>query len=281
MKEKTMFTLKQKQFLEESFHTFRWSPTFRGYQSYPCVQLIRVLSGEADWIINRKQYHIREGDILLLSAVAYRQFLPLAHGMCVEMSALRIRPPRSHAEDMIVFYLRPANFSNLLPRDNPHTAAIAKLHEELIDCIRHSVHPLDADFMEAALSLICVHLKYIYPHEEIGSSRQDQLIIEAYHYIADHFYRELHTADIARALFCTPEHLSRTFHRLSGIRLSDYIRRLRITRVLKLLETSNMTVLEAAFASGFNSASGFYKAFRAEIGISPREYFRREPHSDT
>ncbi|MBE6560774.1 MAG: helix-turn-helix domain-containing protein [Ruminococcaceae bacterium] len=277
MKERVQMVIKKKQFLEESFHTFRWSQSFRSYRSYPNVQLIRVLSGEADWMINQKLYHVQSGDILLLSAVDYRQFMPLPEGMVVEMSALRIRPPRSHAEDMTVFYLRHTGFSNLLPRDNPHTAAIAKLHEELITCIRHPEDPLDTDFMEAVLSLICVHLKYIYHPGKSSGSRQDQLLREAYHYIADHFHEDLSTADIAKALYCTPEHLSRTFHRLSGIKLSDYIRRLRISRVLKILETGNMTVLEAAFSSGFASASGFYKAFRAEIGLSPREYFRKEP----
>lgn len=271
----------QKYFLEESRHTFTWRQTFQGYRSYPPVQLLRVLHGEADWIINKFRYHIREGDMLLLSAVDYRQFLPLAEGVTLELSALRIHAPRSYAEDMTVFYLRPAGFSNMLPRDNAHTAAIADLHGQITDCIRNPAGSPDAEFLEAALSLICVHLKYIYPPDQISSgSRQDQLLREAYHYIAEHCEENLSAAEIARALFCTPEHLSRTFHRLSGIRLSDYIRRMRIRRVLRMLESENMTVLEAALSSGFNSASGFYKAFHAETGVAPREFLRKEPPAD-
>jgi len=271
----------QKCFLKESRHTFSWGQIFQGYRSYPPVQLLRVLRGEADWIINKTRYSIREGDMLLLSAVDYRQFLPLAEGITLDLSALCIHAPRSYAEDMTVFYLRPSGFSNLLPRNNAHTVAITDLHSQIVNCLHNPVSPLDGDFMDAALSLICVHLKYIYPlHQISGGSRQDQLLRDAYHYIAEHCEENLSTAEIAKALFCTPEHLSRTFHRLSGIRLSDYIRRMRIRRVLRMLESENMTVLEAAFSSGFNSASGFYKAFHAETGVSPREYFRKESPAD-
>ena len=51
---------------------------------------------------------------------------------------------------------------------------------------------------------------------------------------------------------------------------SDYLNRLRISKVYPLLET--MSVTDAAVACGFTHMSGFSKTFRLHTGMSPTEY---------
>ena len=50
--------------------------------------------------------------------------------------------------------------------------------------------------------------------------------------------------------------------------VNDY----RITHAKGLLRTSHMTVLDIAYASGFNTKSAFYNAFKEFVDQTPTNY---------
>jgi len=59
-----------------------------------------------------------------------------------------------------------------------------------------------------------------------------------------------------------------------------YIRSIRLQKAKELLETTDITVGEAAFKSGFQTQSHFTKAFSENFGFLP-SYIRRKNHSAT
>lgn len=64
-------------------------------------------------------------------------------------------------------------------------------------------------------------------------------------------------------------HLSRLFHRSTGLTFREYIARLRVEKARELLLSGDATVTEVAFECGFNSVSQFNRAFRAIFKTSP------------
>lgn len=74
--------------------------------------------------------------------------------------------------------------------------------------------------------------------------------------------------------------LSRYLNERSELSFFDYINRLRARHASELLLNNKSSVLDAAFASGFNSKSTFYKAFRREFGQSPAAYLQGRPRLD-
>jgi AraC family transcriptional regulator len=77
--------------------------------------------------------------------------------------------------------------------------------------------------------------------------------------------------EIARRLGASEGHLSRTFHRATGLRLVEYMARFRAERAREQLCDSDQPVIDIAFACGFRSLSQFNRVFRAQFGVRPRD----------
>ncbi|HEY5707424.1 MAG TPA: helix-turn-helix transcriptional regulator [Terrimicrobiaceae bacterium] len=81
---------------------------------------------------------------------------------------------------------------------------------------------------------------------------------------------ELSVVWLARQLGCSPDHLSRTFHRHSGMRLSRYIEECRLEQAVELLENSDLKIAAIAWTCGFRSPSYFNRIFMKLRGTTPK-----------
>ena len=99
-----------------------------------------------------------------------------------------------------------------------------------------------------------------------------QLVKKAQDYVATHFAAEITREEIAAVLGVSPSYVSRIFRRYTGMALWDYVNSFRIARARELLEHSDMTVTEIAFAAGFNEPAYFSRMFRKFTGKSPRHF---------
>jgi signal transduction histidine kinase/AraC-like DNA-binding protein len=104
----------------------------------------------------------------------------------------------------------------------------------------------------------------------------EQLVKKTQDYIANHFAREITREDIADTLGVSPAYVSRVFRRHTGMALWDYVTSFRIARARELLQHSDMTITEIAFATGFNEPAYFSRMFRKVTGKPPKEF--RGPH---
>ncbi|MGH7719703.1 MAG: helix-turn-helix transcriptional regulator, partial [Gemmatimonadaceae bacterium] len=79
-------------------------------------------------------------------------------------------------------------------------------------------------------------------------------------------------AGIARALGCTPEHLSRLFRRSYGMTPSRFAMWRRIEQAKRLLLGGVRPVADIAVELGFSDGSHFGRHFRAWTGMSPARF---------
>ncbi|MFC5407607.1 AraC family transcriptional regulator [Cohnella soli] len=70
----------------------------------------------------------------------------------------------------------------------------------------------------------------------------------------------------------SPHHFSRTFKKLTGMNVTDYVNAKRLVRAKELLRATDDNVESIAFACGFQSLPYFYRAFKSLTGMSPRAY---------
>ncbi len=99
------------------------------------------------------------------------------------------------------------------------------------------------------------------------------LVMEAKKYVRIHLNESsLTVREIAGALGCTPDHLSRLFRQVEGMTLMSWISRERIELAKNLLEKTPRNVAEVGWASGFNEPSYFIRIFKRYAGTTPRNY---------
>ena len=82
---------------------------------------------------------------------------------------------------------------------------------------------------------------------------------------------------LAAVVNCSVNHLSQVINSGFGMSFFDYLNQHRIEHAKKLLGECNgynSAILNVAFASGFNSNSAFYAAFKKCIGQTPAQYRR-------
>jgi len=94
------------------------------------------------------------------------------------------------------------------------------------------------------------------------------------------FNRQLSEPVLAQSCSMSVHHFSRTFSKLIGLPLQEYIVRIRLEAATNLLLSSNRPVSTIALDVGFNDASYFSRAFKKHYQVSPSEYRVNKDHGD-
>ncbi len=90
----------------------------------------------------------------------------------------------------------------------------------------------------------------------------------------DHLHRDpnLSLWVLARHIGASPNYISQTLNEVIGESFFDFVNGYRVAEAMKLLSTSNETVLAIAYEVGFNARSSFYNAFKRVTGQTPTNY---------
>lgn len=91
----------------------------------------------------------------------------------------------------------------------------------------------------------------------------------ALHYIEENLDDDIDLKEAARLACCSEYHFSRMFSFLSGITLSEYIRRRRLTLAAFELQTGDLRIVDVAVKYGYSSADAFSRAFQGLHGFPP------------
>src|SRR5579864_2318495 len=67
-------------------------------------------------------------------------------------------------------------------------------------------------------------------------------------------------------------HLQHLFKQQTGVCITQVLSEQRLRKAARLLETSDLSVKEIAFAAGYEHASSFIRAFHRRFAQTPRDY---------
>ena len=91
-------------------------------------------------------------------------------------------------------------------------------------------------------------------------------------YIEDHLSEELDDRLLASVSGYSESHFIRLFRQTTGLSPADYVRKRRITEIVRTVGHENRPLSDVAFFYGFNSKENFTRAFKSEHGILPTEW---------
>ena len=113
---------------------------------------------------------------------------------------------------------------------------------------------------------------------EEGEARMHPLSHQAMNYVRSHLNSQLDGNSVADALGVSRKTLCTRFKNETGETFAAYVRRLRLERARRLLDTTDYDIAQIAYRTGFSSQSHLQTAFKQFTGLTPREWRMREIH---
>ena len=105
--------------------------------------------------------------------------------------------------------------------------------------------------------------------EQVHGTRDEDPIEFGSHLLRARFRGAINLKTVARQCGVTREHFIRAFRERYRETPGALLRRLRLEHARAMLDATELPVAEVASASGFSSATGFCRAYRAAFGLSP------------
>ena len=91
-------------------------------------------------------------------------------------------------------------------------------------------------------------------------------------YIRDNIHDEISNTELGAIFGYHPFYISKMLKDKRGITLHQYVISYRIKHALSLLRYTEKTIADIADETGFTDASYFTKTFKAQFGMTPKEY---------
>lgn len=87
-----------------------------------------------------------------------------------------------------------------------------------------------------------------------------------------HYDEPITISDVAEKLNLSRSHIAHTMRNKLGVSFSQYLNKKRLKKACLLLENTDRSIIDIAFATGFNSVRTFNRIFVNEMNCSPRVY---------
>lgn len=103
------------------------------------------------------------------------------------------------------------------------------------------------------------------------NGREQERINRIYEFVETNFVQSIDIQDVASLANMTVPAFCRYFRKMTQMTFTDFVNEFRITQARKLL-TSDRSIGEVCYESGFNNLSHFNKVFKQRTGLTPGHY---------
>lgn len=238
-----------------------------------------LLSGDVTYLIESKIVHVMPGDLLLISPRELHQVIIRPEMSVYERYVLWVDPQviqrlSSQHSDLLAGLdpTRPGygNQLRLKPEDRSRV-------QSLLDMLAREANSdsYGSDLLrESLLTQLLVTINRLVSQQ--GSwmdedTRTNRAVTQVMNYVNLHYSEPLSLDMLAEQFYVSKYHLSHEFNRQVGTSVYHYIQKKRLLIARQLLAQGKKPS-EVYSSCGFSDYTGFYRAFKSEYGVSPREF---------
>ncbi len=237
------------------------------------LRIVHILSGSCQWNIEGNSYNVSRGDIVILNPTEKRAHTSIGSEEDFVQEVLSFSPAFAYPciQCLQVFYKRPPEFHHVLSPTLSGNEGVFKDFSQISAESRTERPWREVAIRGKFLSLLSnLARAYHLPQTSFGTSLTlFETVCNTITYIGQHLKEDLSVPVLAEHSGLSVSHFSRSFSELWGLSPAEYIRIRRVRTALEMIADRQVNVLDAAYACGFTSSAGFYKAVHAVTGLSP------------
>ena len=265
--------------LKRSFAFFRvWgSHEEHDLHVHDCLEIGVVLKNDLEYRFNDNTYHGRPGDVFLC-----RPFEPhWSYGRpdqpfeCILVlftpSALRHIP---EGNLLLKPFYNVQGVKPFIPAYSRYAQAISQAALLAMEAQEQGIEACKTyQYMHFIQILLQVNEFVKESKASKDSNLQNYEIAEVVGYLLSHYKKPLDMETLSRQSGMGRTMFFKEFRRLTGLSPNEFLNRLRIQSAMDSLSGStNESMIDLAYANGFQSLSTFNKQFKRFTGVSPRDY---------
>ena len=268
-------SMKDKRF--EVFHYRDKKMDDVGIHHHDFFEVYYFLSGRVSFKVEGKSYHLEPGDLLLINPQELHQpdigpdtlyerivlWIDRGYlaGLCsiagTDLSACFDNEAPAHTNLLRPTKLRRAALSQLLDR------LVREYYSDELGSFAYAQGLLTQLMVE--LNRLARSPGYVQRREE------PDLVSQVLSYIGNHYHESITLESLAAEFFVSKYHLSHEFSHRVGTSIYRYVIFRRLLQARELI-TAGHAPGEVYQSCGFGDYANFYRAFKGEYGISPREF---------
>lgn len=241
-------------------------------------EILRMYEGKTVFCIYEKTYIVDEGDIIFINSLVPHssEIYSGARAFFVQFSVdINSLDNSTHLSKYLSRFI---NFDNdsvvMIKKDNPINPVISELLENIrIENIEKK-HAFD-EFIKADIHKIIAVLyreRIIKSPYSFFKSENVAKIVPVLEYIDTHYNEEITLSDLSEVMNVNESYLCRLFKKIVNTSVVQYLNFIRVCKAEKMLISTDKSISEIAYETGFSSVSYFNRTFKKHKFTTPSSY---------
>ena len=246
---------------------------------HDCLELNYIISGSGINYIEDKKYIMKPGDLYLINNFEHHISAP---DKSLVMKILVFDPKYiwqydiNNYEYLAPFYSKGKRFSNLINLKGDQLDKVRSIFDELEKEWIKQDKGYQLFIRSKLMELLAVIYRHLSTREQLENAYALQTSYErirpSVEYINEHYNETLNLETLARLSCMSRTYFCSYFKNVMKTTLTEYIELIRINKACLLLRTTNNSILDICYSSGFNNISSFNTCFKKICCITPTQY---------
>lgn len=252
---------------DQQFHLFISTDNTYPLHLHKNVEIVTVLSGTINVLINKREYVLSEGDAAVIFPNQPHSYQTTESNRIL-LVFFDAAFPGDYTRDLLHYVP-----DNPVVRNHPVVpSTLVALHKRYVERSDHRL-------LKAYTSMVVGHMLPLLSLQKADYTKDADLVQKILAYIDIHFLEPLNLDTLSKELGAGKFLISRIFSEQFRVSFRDYVNGQRAAYAHMLLLSTAYPVTDIAFESGFNSLRSFYRVFKKQYGVTPNEFRRHIPEA--